>query len=988
MDFQIIADAIAQKEIYIDSPSFYSRAFTFACQQRKAIYARDGDNFRRVCAEEYDGLSKRIDATPIQESCSVRNVLRTRRIANLLINDKGELNLVFIPRLIEHLKQHLYSLGPERHHDAKRQEHLLHVLTLLYENKELQRVLKNIDKPHSHKNAEQIVRDTLLLPSNTVVTDAHTRRAVLSAWLCMLRQNVGSCFATAPAILVQKEQPEQFLKDIAELFNTGRLQRTFGGVEYSIPLSLSWGAGDLKRPFFLPLGERFEKSEVWRSPGFEAAFAAVGLIDLDAPSEERLEAVKKLILAGVQTIEWNQPHMLISSEEIIRKALLKHLNLTEKDIQDYENRPQGMIHTSLLMQPVSVKTAAGGKGQQSALFLTQIEQAMTAFKGLASNALLKAWEFSLASFSETKAQFTRWNLYSSLGLGANEQGGIGACLYEVISRKLEQANRRVEEFQAEYETVYHQLKMMEARVRSVSSEKEATWLKAEYQSKRNEFYTLEEMRDKIHYKAQRLANLFDLLINQYYELFTRYFQEVYDADMQDVTTGPYDDSPAGFRLLYKHGRSNTSQWTLIKTPNQFVDSLASFFTAIETELSSSEQFQGLQTELSEITTAVVSHVRTQEFLETAFHRMAAAHRVPAIKNPLENLDKIDKKPWAYTSGGGMDTLINCYYKLDHMPAIASRWVESPTELLVFIIDTIKQLPQKVRDELVSDHMKLMLMQSPTHAFLLKPGEKVFQCSWKNDMFTYTWVRDHLIAPRKKMLANIELNEQQIHHLVQKLRLKVPENYQHYFLKIFGNIFGSMSPFEFRNHIVQGIDRDRGLKPIRGSILTDDEIDGLLFHLLPLFPKSELRERLDNLYSATTVISEEKRETLLQVFDLCQRATLETVIDAAMLQDIAKGLICLAFGETSSPIDYHTEIATAARKLGYALQIPIIFADTNWVKEDFGFVVNPGTGNLELWRCDPLGQTGFPMSSWEQWLDGSRKDITWGVYTKPYEYRFF
>jgi len=987
VDFQLIADAIAQKEIYIDDPAFYSKAFTFACQLRKAVYARDGDNFRRVSAEEYDGLSKRIDATQIQESCSVRNVLRTRRIANLLINDKGELNIAFIPRLIDHLKQHLYSLGPERQHDTKRQEHLLHVLTLLHESKELQRVLKNIDKPRSNKNAEQIIRDTLLLPANTVVTDAHTKRAVLSAWLCMLRQNVGSCFATAPAILVQKEQPEQFLKDISELFNTGRLKRTFGGVEYSVPLSISWGAGDLKRPFFLPLGEKFDNSDVWRSPGFEAAFTAVGLVDLDAPTEMRMQTVKALISAGIQTIEWNQPYMLISPEEILRKALLKNLDLTEKDIQDYESRPQGMIHTSLLMQPVAV-SGGKGKGQQSALFLTQIEQAMTAFKGLANNALLKAWEFTLASFSETKAQFTRWNLYSSLGLGANEQGGIGACLYEVISRKLEQANRRVEEFQVEYETVYHQLKTMESRVRSVSSEKEASWLKAEYQSKRNEFYTLEEMRDKLHYKAQRLANLFDVLINQYYELFTRYFQEVYDADMQDVTTGPYDDSPAGFRLLYKYGRTNTSQWSLIKTPNQFVDALSSFFTAIEPELTTSDQFQGLQTELSEITTAVVSHVRTQEFLETAFHRMAAAHRVPAIKNPLDNLDRIDKKPWAYTSGGGMDTLVSCYYKLDHLPAIVSRWVENPTELLIFIIDTIKQIPPKVIGEFVQDHTKLMLMQSPTHAFLLKPGEKVFQCSWKNDVLTYTWVRDHLIAPRKKMLANMELNEQQMHHLVQKLKLKVPENYQHYFLKVFGNLFGSMSPLEFRNHIIQGIDRDRGLKPVRGSILNDDEVDGLLFHLLPLFPKSELRERLDHLYSSMATLSEERKERLLQILDVCQRFTLDPVIDAAMFQDIAKGLLCLASGETSSPIDYHTEITATAKKLGYALQAPIIFADTNWVKEEFGFVVNPGTGNLELWRCDPLGQTGYPMSSWEQWLDGSRKDITWGIYTKPYEYRFF
>lgn len=987
MDFQVLEEIVKKREIYVDDPSFYSRSFAFACQKRKLIYARDGDNFKRVFAEEYNKLSERIDRTEIQESCSVRNVLRTRRLANLLINDKGEINVAILPRLIGLLKQHLYSLGPERQYDSKRQEHLLHVLTLLNENKELQRILKNIDKPVSNKNVERIISDTLLLPAKTVVTDAHTRRAVLSAWMCLLRQNVGSCFATAPAIVVQSEQPEVFLKDISELINTGRLKRTFGGIEYSVPLSSTWGAGDLKRQFVLPLGYGLEKSLIWQSPGLGAAFESAGLIDLDAPMEERINKIKSLIIGSLQTQE-SQPYLLISAEEIIRKILLKNLNLTEQDIQDFESRPQGMIHTSLLMQPVAMPRGGGGKGQLCNLFFTQFEQATTALKGLATNALLKAWEFSLASFAETKAQFTRWNLYSSLGLGANEKGGIGACLHETISGKLEEANRRVEEFQSEYETVYHQLKMMESRVRSVSSEKEASWLKAEYQSKRNEFYTLEEMRDKIHYRAQRLANLFDSLINQYYEFFTRYFQEVYDADMHDVTTGPYDDSPAGFRLLYKHGRTNTSQWSLIKTPNQFIDSLASFFNAIELEISSLDQFQGLEADLSDITTAVVNHVRSTEFLETAFYRMAAAHRAPIIKDPLQHLDRIDKKPWAYTSGGGMDTLITCYFKLDSPPTIVSRWVENPTELLVYIIDTVKQVPPKLIEDFVDDASKSMLMQSPTHAFLLKPGEKIFKCSWKNDVITYIWVRDHLIAPRKKTLSSIELDGQMMHYLVEKLVSKVPENYQHHFSKVFGNLFGTMSPAEFRNHLVQGIHRDRGLRLPRGSILREEEIDSTLFSLLPLFPRSSLRERLENLYAAIPAIKEEERENLLKVYDLCSRYSLDLIVDASALQQIAKGLLCLTLGETTSEIDYHVLIAEAAQKLCYALQRPIIFADTNWVKEDFGFVVNPGTGNLELWRCDPLGHEGHPMSSWEEWLNGSRKDITWGIYTKPYQYKLF
>src|SRR5690349_19963637 len=117
MDIRTIEDIVKKEELYVDDHAFDQKAFSYACQVRKAAFALDGDNFKRVCAEEYDDLSKKTDLTGIQDSCSVRNVLRTRRLANLLINDKGEDNFAVLPRLIGLLTQQLYSLGPDRQHD-------------------------------------------------------------------------------------------------------------------------------------------------------------------------------------------------------------------------------------------------------------------------------------------------------------------------------------------------------------------------------------------------------------------------------------------------------------------------------------------------------------------------------------------------------------------------------------------------------------------------------------------------------------------------------------------------------------------------------------------------------------------------------------------------------------------------------------------------------------------------------------------------------
>jgi hypothetical protein len=985
---EYISNFFSDKNIPLDDPAFYQEAFSLACLERRKKYLREADNFKRTCVEEYDELSIRLDKTKFQESCSVRNILRTRRLANLLINDSGELNIAVLPKLMDLLQRSLYSIGPNRQYDAKRQEHLLRVVTLLNEDKDLQRALKVIDKPISHKYAEQIIRDTLQIPANVSLTDAHTRRAVLSAWMCLLRQNVGSCFATAPAIIIHDEQPAMFFKDISELLSTGRLKRTFGGIEYSVPLSSSWGAGDLKKPFILYLGEAFDKSYLWLSPGLETAFLAIGLLDPDSEIETNVNTIKTLLLNILPDLPQNQYYTIITAEEIIRRIILKQLGITEQDVHEYENRPHSMIHGGLMMHviPSGPSVKSKGKGELSSTFLSQFSIACNAFKALADNALLKAWEFTVASFAEIKSQFTRWNLYASLGLGPNEAGGIGAVLYEIIKRKVDFFNQRVQEVQQEYELVFSHLKSMEMRMRSASSEKEVQWIKMEYQSKRNEFNTLEEMRDEMHNKAQRFANLFDTLIEQYDILFPKYFQEVYDADMHDITAGPYDDSPAGFRLLYKFGRSNTSQWTRIKTPNEFIEDLAAFFTATETEIVSTQHFEGMQSEISDIITAIVTHVRTKEFLETAFHRMAVAHQMPIIKDPLEHLDKIEKKPWAYTSGGTMGTLVSCYYRREQKPTEVSKWVESPIELLVFLVDSLKQIPSNLTDPYLSNPDKSMLIHSPTHAFLLKPGMTLFKKAWQTDAFTYTWVRDNIVAPQQKIIDSIWLDEGSIHFLIEYLSQHIPQDYRHYFRKVFSNIYGNMRPTEFRDYILDGLQKERGLRQAGGTLLSADEIDGALYSLLPLTPRSSLRETLKKLYKAIPSIDTSFRKRMMAIYDaIAVPYIMQSAISSKALQDMAKAFIILASEETSFNIDYHAIISHAAKKLGLAMPAPIIFADTNWVKEEFGLVVNPGSGRFELWRIDTIGTSGAPMSSWEQWLNGTRQDITWGVYSRPYEY---
>ena len=66
-----------------------------------------------------------------------------------------------------------------------------------------------------------------------------------------------------------------------------------------------------------------------------------------------------------------------------------------------------------------------------------------------------------------------------------------------------------------------------------------------------------------------------------------------------------------------------------------------------------------------------------------------------------------------------------------------------------------------------------------------------------------------------------------------------------------------------------------------------------------------------------------------------------------------------------------------------LQVPasVLFADTNWTPYFFGFVLNPATLELELWRMDEEGFEGAPMDMWNHFFGKE----PWGVLTDPRQY---
>lgn len=923
------------------------------------------DPLEDILTEDYLGLSNEFEETQIQDSWSWRTAHLARELAFCLLDEKGEFKRRTLLKAIRLLEENLHSLVPTHHQDSSARMHVLKILNLFSKDHEMLTALNRITRPENHQGALNLIRETLFLHEGAKITDGEARKAVLSALLASLRQNVGSCFATAPAIMIQQDQPLQFLSDMGQLLGTGRLKRVFEGTEYAVPLSIDWGIGDLYRP--IPFAAL---DKMMGSPGMRAAFEATGITNKEI----------KEALANVGSSE--DPFGAMTADNAIKMILLHRHQLIEEEVKAYRERPvlEGFVGEILIQTP----HMQVGKGRVAERFLSEYRLAQNAFKRLTDNPLLKAWEFTLASFSESKADFAKWNLYTSLGVQAEEPFGIGESLYRHLQERVNRLNEEIEISQSRYDHLFAQVKYLEGRLRSASTGNEVEWLRADYRLRQHEIARALSERDEAHEQGRRLSQLYPFLIEFYGQKMQSYFQEVYDASMHDVTPHLYDDAPAGFRLLYKHGRTNTALWTPIQTAGEYIQALTTFFTSTEGELRSLPEIEGLEKEISELVTVILTTIKKSEFLESSFYRLAKAYREPLVERPLENLERVRRKPWAYISGGTMSTLVQHYYGSPNRIKEAKRWVESENELLAFLIDTLKELPRSTQQLFEHKSTLSLLAFSPTHAFLCKPGWNLFKRAWESDLYTYTWIRDRWHAPILRFLDEQILDGGMIEKLVEELFLFFPAGYRPLVKGALKNLPFSLRPHEFREHVLKALSYEKWLG--RHLDLLGEEIDSLLYRSLPLFPENLLPERLRLLFKSVDEIDDDLQERLSKSIETLDVGRYKT-LTSKDLRNKAKEMLMEALGKRWSSIPFHERIVEAMQKKGLCFPTPLLVADTNWVKNVFGFTVNPGSGRLEFWRFDPSGSEGRPITAWRCYLNGNVKQ-EWGLYIAPNQYGQF
>jgi hypothetical protein len=236
------------------------------------------------------------------------------------------------------------------------------------------------------------------------------------------------------------------------------------------------------------------------------------------------------------------------------------------------------------------------------------------------------------------------------------------------------------------------------------------------------------------------------------------------------------------------------------------------------------------------------------------------------------------------------------------------------------------------------------------------------------------------------VLSLTLDTAMIQRILAEIRTKLPGVYQQHFHQKFSQAkIRSSSVMELRHFILETIAQEHWGRMLLQDSFLFEEIDSVLYTQLPLLPYSQLRISVYKILEHILTTSTQQRQQLMRLYDSLTPTISEAqLLTPQQVQSICQGLFMLDRAKVTSDVDIAWLVRDAMRQLGLAMPAPVIFADTNWVQEYFGFLVNPGTCELGLWRVDYLGSEGAPMTRWKQWMHNT-PSLPWSIYTRPFEY---
>ncbi|MBI5273538.1 MAG: hypothetical protein HY860_00605 [Chlamydiales bacterium] len=818
----------------------------------------------------------------------------SRMISHFVLDDKGKILFSdavkwasLFPSQLCHEKEYLTSY--------------LNFFKAIENSKQMQAFFSRIRMPIASKWVEKVIQMSLF-EFDTIITDLHLKRAVLSGLLCCIRQNIGSCFATATAIFVQNNQIELLLKDLLDLISMGQLKRS-GEQEIRMPMGIAISRGDLGK--YIGNIEKLSFHVGWIE-----ALRQIQLIDQQSSMEESVKSFRTII---------DQINPIGQTfEQLIEKVLyLKH-RITKEEFLSRKNQKMGYEVVASKKKNILIDYEKDN---------TTIENILLNFS---QHALLKGWEYTIASFVDYESKITTSNLIVALGLNQSEEFGVGKIVYEHLQLQLDQSNTKIQELTNELILLQDRLKMSERLMATVDSEEKYRRLRNEMDLNLHRFYTYEKDREELIEDTKNYSEFFSFLIGQLQFFFPLYFQEIYDPNLHDRESVFYEDSAAGFRLVFKHGRAEPSVWTIISSEEEYVKCLKEFFYSIENLIRNNCEWEKGKEEIRRVVDITIALIEKKEFLHHGLDRTIQFQKKYAISRKIINL-------WSYLAGGTIHSLLKGYFAIRHKLSDITYFPKDPMELCIALIDFMKECPLKLCEEVQKNPKKCFLMYSPTHVFLFHPGNSSFFPVWDNSAFTYTWLRDHYMQTTKEFYSKILLSGREQQYLYDSFyrQYRYPEEEA----KLTSD---AVDIFSFAKENLP---------------FSQADVAQCYYEQLPLIDKADCLAILKEL-NVSMEISQEIISTKELLFLLTVHSELEE-----------EKLVSYFIKHKLLPLS------------------PLIFADSNWEETKFAFVLNPLTLELDFWRVSTNGLYGRSMAEWKGDF-GIKKPPNWGVFQQPQECYYY
>lgn len=878
--------------------------------------------FSFLDSKEILSLSKGFDRAKVQRGDLFRLQSLSRHLANFIIDDDGDLFLDKVDFCIEKGADSRAFLLEDNFDDAFFVERMIQALIFISSDKTFIKKLKKLSLPVANKRTEGLIRQTLLIGHEEKITNAHVRKAIICALLTPLRQTVGSCFATALGILVQKQDLMQLFLDLEELIKTGTLKRVIHGKVYYVPQNPSMGMGELRRAFSL---EQFMLLP--HCPSLQFAFDRVdhfllqnafsSFFSLNAGPQEKKETIQTLILDFLEEQKANNLY------ELLEGILKKHFSLKEEDFLAKKRLEKTEFFIASQMHAQGLNSSK--KKEKIDQYFIAKEILFSTFQSFVDSPLLKSWEYTLASFCDVKREFTLWNLFSSLGLSHEDKEGVGGFLYKEIEKKLQEVHQEIIAMHQEATLLEGKIRGSEAILHRIDIPTEEVRLRSEIAAGMQSIQMLLNRKEEKEKVAEGLSELYSYMIKTYMELFEDYFQEVYDPEMVDYPSFDYNDSPAGFRLLYTHGRKDTSTWSPITDAEEFIRELRDFFMVTENRVIAASHYD-LREEISLLTTELIQYIQSPVFIESALKRVQVTHQSVLGEMEKQVKELIVQKPWGYISGGTLDTLVQTYFKKDGLEK-EEKLIETPSDLFSWLTSILKK----------QEHVaKTLLAFNGGHAFLLCPYFSSFQSLWQKEAAAESLLQTFYEMPSRAFITGL--------HLTKAMQVDLISEY----MKNSEKLEEILASFIFREEV--------SVSEFTGNFLSTVNINpnsfiAFLYKAL-LIPQSPAM--ILDIFDQLPFDSLARREKAKNLFD-------KRPLNALSLQREVKKCLIQTYESVSLPYDYHKEILNVLNDQKKIFPRPILFADTNWPCYLFGFVYHPLTLELDLWRFDTIGFEGYPLS---------------------------